>query len=269
MPTFPLVGGSLAFGQTFATSTYGSTLTADVSNNTMGTPVELIAATPHDAHWIEVMAGKVSGVGNYAIDILIGASTEATLIPKLAFRGRAANDGGGRWLFPVFVPKGSRIAASLQTSAGSSTCIVGVVLFNSGIAAHGMPMNVVQYGTLTSSGGVNVDPGAVAHTKITPVQMTAATDRDHHWLVLTATNIDSGFAAATKWLIDVMIGASTEATLVANLAIGGASTVDMPMPEAIFHLPVFVPKGSRLSVTAQCSVTTDSDRDLFVTLHGA
>ena len=266
----PLVQGGLAFGQTFAGSTYGSTITGGTSG-VMGTPVELIAATAHDAQWIEVMVGNPSTTISAAVDILIGAATEAILIPKLIFKGRAAGDGGGRWLFPVFIPKGSRIAARLQSFSASPTCLVGVVLFNSGIGAHGMPTNVIHYGTITAPGtqGVNVDPGAVAHTKSTPVQITAATARDHHWLVLTIENVDATWASAAKKLIDVMIGSSTETALVANLAVGGAGTADKQLPEEVFHLPVFVPKGSRLSVRAQCSSTTDVDRDIEVTLHGA
>lgn len=268
MPTFPLSQGGLAFGQTFATSTYGTTLTSNGSANTQGTPQELIASTAHDAHWIEVMVGNPSAAVSYAVDILIGSSTEAILIPKLTFRARAANEGGGRWLFPVFVPKGSRIAASCQDSTGGSTCIVGVIMFNCGIAAHGMPMNAVQYGTLTNSLGVNIDAGGAAHTKAGLTQITAATTRDHHWFVLTVASTDVTIAGSVKFLIDVLIGASTEAVLVGNIPIHNNTTTDVLSPEAVFHLPVYVPLGSRLSVRAQCSSTTDGDRDLFVTLHG-
>lgn len=269
MPTIPLAQSGLGFGQTFATSTYGTTLTSDASANTQGTPQELIASTAHDAHWITITSAQPSAIASYAIDILIGASTEAILIPKLAWRARAVNEGGSRWMFPLFIPKGSRIAASVQSSTGGSTCLVGIALWNSGIACHGMPMAVTQYGTLTNSLGVNIDAGAVAHTKAGLTQITAATAFDHHWLVLTASNTDAIWAGTTKRLIDVMIGASTEAVLVANLAMGGAGTTDRNLPEETFHLPIFVPKGSRLSVRAQCSSTTDGDRDIFVTIHGS
>ena len=269
MPTMPLPQGGLAFGQTFATTTYGTTLTGSISANTQGTPQELIAATAQDAHWIEVMVGNPSAAASFAVDILIGAATAAPLIPKLTFRGRTANEGGGRWLFPVFVPKGSRIAASVQSSGGNTTCIVGVVLFNSGITSHGMPMDVVQYGTLTTSLGVNVECTVINTKTTTPVEITAATTRDHHWLVLTIANIDVAWAASCKKLIDVLIGASTEAVLVGNLATGGAGTADQQMPEQQFHLPVYVPKGSRLAVQMQASAVTDGDRDIYVTIHGA
>jgi hypothetical protein len=270
MPTFPLPQGGLAFGQTFATTTYGTTLTGGGAN-AQGTPVELIASTDHDAHWIEVMTGNPSGTQSYALNILIGASTEAILIPGLAFRAKQLTEGGNRWLFPVFIPKGSRIAASVQSTGAGATCLVAVVLFNSGITTHGMPTNVVHYGGLAGGPGLgtNIDPGAVAHTKAGLTEITAATERDHHWLVLTVSNIDTAWGGVAKKLIDVLIGSSTEAVLVANLAIGGAGTSDKQLPEEVFHLPVFVPKGSRLAVRAQSSSTTDGDRDLYVTIHGA
>jgi hypothetical protein len=271
MPSFPLVGGGIGFGQTFATSTYGSTLTAHASSaNSQGTPVELIASTAYDAHWIEIMAGNPSAAQSYAINILIGAATAANLVPGLTFRGRAANEGGGRWLFPCFIPKGSRIAASVASSSttGPPTCLVAVNLFNSGIGAMGMPMDVIQYGTLSSSLGVNVDPGGTANTDV-DVEITASTTRDHHWLVLTTASTDAAIAAAQTWLIDVLVGTSTGDELVGDMLLCANSLVDVPLPEQVWHMPVFVPRGSRLSVRARCSVNTDGDRDLYVTLHGA
>lgn len=268
MPAFPLVQGSVGFGQTFATSTYGTTLTGGAAN-TQGIAVQLLAATDFDAHWIEVMVGNPSAAVSYAVNILIGAATEAILIPALTFRARAANDGGGRWLFPVFIPKASRIAASVQDSTGSSTCLVGVNLFNAGIGMGGLPSTVAQYGTLASSLGVNVDPGGSAHTDSGWVEITSATSWNHNWLALTVANTDTAFTAATKWLIDIGIGAATETVLVSDLPLGGAGTADVPRPDHVFHLPVFVTKGSRLTCRARCGITTDGDRDLFVTIHGA
>lgn len=264
----PLVHGSLGFGQTFATSTYGTTVTAGGVANTKGTVVELMSATVHDAHWVEIMVGNPSSANSFAIDLLIGASTEAVLIPNLTFRGRATNDGGARWLFPLFIPKGSRLAVQSASTAASGTCLVAVNLFNAGIGAGGFPMDVDQYGTITSSLGVNVDPGAVAHTDAT-VEITSATVRPHNWLVLTIANTDAAFTAATKWLIDLCVGSATEQAILSDWPVGGAGTTDVIRPETVVCVPAFVPQGSRLSVRARCSVTTDGDRDLFVTIHGA
>ena len=267
MPQMPVVHGGIGFGQTFATSTYGTTLTAGAAN-VKGAVVELIAATPFDAHWIEVMAGNPSTATAFAIDILIGASTEAALIPDLSFHGRATGDGGGRWLFPVFIPKGSRISARVGSFTADVTCMVAVNLFNAGITANGLATAVTQYGTITNSRGPNLDPGAVAHTDVT-VEMTAATVCDHHWIVLSVGNADIAYAGVTKFLIDVCIGASTETTILSDWPIGGAGTADVARPDLVCHIPAFVPKGSRLTVRARCSSTTDSDRDLYVILHCA
>lgn len=270
MPPLPLIGGSLGVGQTFATSTYGTTVTAHASADTKGAAVELVAATTHDAHWVEVMAGPPSAATvSYAIDLLIGAATEAVLIPDLTLRSRAVSDGGGRWLFPVFIPTGSRIAAQVAASTGGTTIAVGVALFNAGITAGHLASTVAQYGTITNSLGVNVDPGITGHTDAAWVELTAATVRDHSWLVLTVANTETALSGATKNLIDIGIGAATEAVLVADLPVGGANIADSFRPEMTFHLPVFVPRGSRLTVRHRCSIGTDGDRDLYCTVHGA
>lgn len=270
MPPFPVAHGGIGHGQTFATSTYGTTLTASASVDTKGTPVELIASTAFDAHWLEVMTAKPGTTSaSYAVDILIGAATEAVLAGNLTCRARAADEGGGRWLFPVFVPKGSRIAASVASSTGSATMLVAVNLFNAGIATGGLPGDVVQYGTITNSLGVNVDPGGVAHTDSAWVEITAATVRNHNWLVLTFAHLDVSWLGDNKWLIDVGIGAATETVLVSDIPFGGSTTNDYGRPDMCANLPVFVVKGSRLTVRARALSITDGDRDLYVTLHGA
>lgn len=267
MPNMPLIHGGVGFGQTHATSTFGTALTAGVSD-AKGSVVELIAATDHDAHWIEVMVGGQTASIACSLDILIGASTEEVLIPNLTWFGRS-NDAGARWLFPIFIPKGSRLSARVATNSGSAqTMQVVVALFNAGISFGGQASRVIQYGTIASSRGVNLDSGAVAHTKGTTTQITAATEHDHDWLVITVTSIDTAITAVTKMLIDVLIGASTEQVLIANWPIGAASTADIFRPDTVFHAPVFVPKGSRLSMRHQTSITTDGDRDLYVTIHG-
>jgi hypothetical protein len=267
MPNLSTIRGGVGFGQTFATSTYGTTVTAGAAN-VKGTAVELIAATSFDAHWIEVMAFKPSAGAAFAVDILTGSATEDVTIPDLTLQARQTNEGGARWLFPIFIPKGTRIAARLASSSASATCLVAVALFNAGIGAGGLASKVSQYGTISLSRGVNLDPGAVAHTDGAATQMTAATAFDHHWLVVTVLNPDAAYAGTTKDLIDVLIGSATEQVLLGDWPLGGAGTADVRRPDNTFHAPVYIPKGSRLSMRHRSSSTTDVDRDLYVTLHG-
>ncbi len=268
MPPFPLVQGSVGFGQTFATSTYGTTLTAGLAD-VQGTAVELFSSTSFDAHWIEITATNPNVTASYNINILIGAATEAVLIPSLCFRARGSNDGGLRWLFPLFIPKASRIAAQTAASSSGATCDIAVSLFNAGFGSHGLPSTVAEYGTISSSNGVQVDPGATPHTDAAWTELTSATSWEHNWLVLTVTNKDGGYTGAVKYLIDVGIGSATETVLVSDLSIGGGNTADVPKPGGVFHLPVHVTKGSRLTVRHRSSSGTAGDRYLFYTIHGA
>lgn len=266
MPPIPISHGSIGFGQTFSDAA-GTTITTGTSNN-KGTPVELIASTPFDAHWVEVMIGRASGAVPFLIDIMVGAATEQIIIPDLVMRGRGTNDGGSLYLFPIFIPKGSRISARAQSSSSGATIQIAVSLFNSGIANASMSGNVVQYGSIASSLTPSLDPGAVAHTKSSPVEMTASTVSDHHWLALSVSNSDTLWSGYTMWLLDILIGSSTEEVLVGNISFGGSGSTDVIRPANVFHMPVFVPKGSRLSVRAQSNSVNSGDRTILVSLYG-
>lgn len=253
-------------------SSIGTTVTASASVNTKGAAVELIAATAHDAHWISVtiLPGGTSGL-NGLLNLLIGSATEAVLIADLPITARAVNEGGGGpFLFPVFIPKGSRLAAAYQNATGSSTAEVMVHLFGGNPSGPWADCTYVdRYGSTASSLGTNVDPGGVANTFIGYQQITASTLRPIRWLVLAVQNADNTFAAAAQWTVRLGIGSATEAQIGGDLILMGGVTTDMSMLVMHWYFPIYVPTGSRLAVDAKCSVTTDGDRDLYVSIFGA
>jgi hypothetical protein len=271
-----LVAASSGWGASYGSvpaSSIGATVTANASANTKGAVVELVAATDQDAHWIGIagVAGSSSGVTGL-LDILIGSSSEATLIANLPVSTRGAHEGGvGQILFPLFVPKGSRLSAAFQSAFGGSTLEVVVQLFG------GAPLGplagctyVDRYGATATSRGTNVDPGGVAHTYLgSMVEITASTLRPIRWLVLAIQNIDAAFAAVTAWTVQLGIGSATEQQLGGDFIFVSGVTLDNAMPFMHYYLPIFIPQGSRLAVNAKCNSTTDGDRDLYVSLFGA
>lgn len=271
MPEFPSIGGSYSETAGAVTaSSIGTTVTSGASN-TKGTAVELIASTAHDAHWISVTAVSGAGATNGTgfLDIQIGASTESILIADLPTHHRTNEGGGGPFVFPLFIPKGSRLSAVYANSAATTSVEVVVHLFGGNPAGPWADCTYVdRYGATTFSRGTNVDPGGVANTYVL-AQITAATLRPIRWLVLAVHNIDFTHAAAQQWTVGLMIGASTEAQIGGDLILTSGTTTDANMPFTHWYFPIYIPTGSRLSVQAKCSSTTDIDRDLYVSIFGA
>jgi hypothetical protein len=270
MPEFPFVSGGVVrgAGATAGTSSAATTLTAAGSANTKGTAVQLIAATEFDASWILVQLSNVSSTASYLVDILIGAATEQVIIPNLY----AISKPGGNaspYLFPLFVPKGSRLSARCQASTASATIEINIVLVAGTMIAGGSaPSWVTEYGAVALSIGTNIDPGAVADTDSAWVEITAATTMPHNWLAIAARFSDIILAASTKWRLNIGIGAATEQVLIPDLHFSAETGNDVPANSVAF-LPVFIPAGSRLTAKVRSSVTTDGDRDIWLKLYGA
>lgn len=268
MPEFAMIGGGYA-AQTYGSvgaSTTGTTLTAGGSPNTKGAYVELTSSTTHDANWCIVYLTSQNAVSQgYLVDVAIGSATEEVIIPDLSCWGKA-NSGWNPYMFPIFVPRGSRLAARCQCNVASGTINITVQLI-SGALSSGAPSGIVSaYGSTIASIGTNIDPGASAHTKSSWVEISSATTRDHNWLVASARFGDSVISGATNWMFDIGIGAATETVLISDAIISSETAADFP--QTVFHWPIFIPAGSRLTARVQSSVTTDGDRDIWLKLYG-
>ena len=271
MPEFPYLQGGVArtVGVTGGADSRGVVLTANASANTKGTAVELVASTEFDANWAFITLTDASGGTSFLVDVMIGAATEQVIIPDLYMRSRAAGGGGPSFLFPIFIPRASRLTARCQASTGGSTIRISVTLVSGTLLSSGAPPAWVSaYGDVTTSQGTNVDPGATANTDSAWVQITAATDRTHHWLCASGRFGDQSIAASMLWRLDIGIGAATEQDLVPDIHITADVTTDNPYNGG-FCLPCFIPAGSRLTARARCSNNTDVDRDIYLKLYGA
>ena len=268
MPEFATVqaGVSRTVGAVAATTT-GTQIISDAAANTKGTWVELTAATEFDASWVMVTIGVPTGGSDYLVDVGIGAATEQVIIPDMYARPRN-NDGGGYvYLFPMFVPAGSRLTARCQDSFGAGDVLIVLTLFSGTLLYGGSRQSMVSaYGSVTASLGTNIDPGGTANTDSAWTELTAATDRDHYWLVLAGRYGDASISA-TRWLVDIGIGAATEQEIISDLLFMADITSDMPL-NVVMCFPYFVPKGSRLTARARSSSIVDGDRDVWLKLYG-
>ena len=135
-----------------------------------GTITELIASTPFDAYWVEIVCfrtpGSDLGAHRTMYEILIGPNgTEQVLIPKLichqtgwsAFSNKL---GPIRYAFPLFIPKGSRLSSHVaSTDASNTTCQVLISLFGAPYARSCWGSRVEAIGAGTTPAGTAVTPG--------------------------------------------------------------------------------------------------------------
>lgn len=272
MPEFPFVSGGAVrtVGATAGTSSRSTTMTTSASADTKGTVVQVTAATEFDANWMLIQFPRgANGTVNLLADILIGAATEQVIIPNLYVFARNANGGGPTYLFPIFVPKGSRISARCQSSAGSSTFDVAVTLISGTMIGGGAPPSFVSaYGAVTASVGTLVDPTGLANVDSAWTEIVAATDRAHNWLAIAVRPGDGTITTATEWRLSIGIDAATEATLIPDIHLAADTTLDFPAT-FVYCLPVCIPSGSRLTARVRSTVTTAGDRSVNVKLYGA
>lgn len=275
MPEFAPVSGSKVSDIGANTSTsLGTVVTSDSAANTKGPVVELTGSTTHDAYWISIQCvNSLVGTANYVglLDILIGAATEQVLIADLPLSFRANYEGGGgEFLFPLFIPKGSRLSARYQAvGTGTSEVLVTVRLYggspNSPLAGC---TYVDRYGGTSASRGTGIDPGGTSNTYSAWEEIAASTLRPIRWLVLGIQHSDLSISSSI-WIIQVGIGSATEQVIAGDFLLTGGTTSDNALPYMHFYLPIFIPAGSRLSVRAKYSGTIDGDRDIAVSLFGA
>lgn len=111
----------------------GTTITAAGSTHTDGSYTAVGSALPSDAYAIEITiwGSAVSGSSRAALMTMgvdtAGGSSYVDLIPFLqAGQATTSNPGGARYLFPLFIPSGSTLAAKVRNSVASGTALVEI-----------------------------------------------------------------------------------------------------------------------------------------------
>jgi hypothetical protein len=250
---------------TVGAANFGTSITAGASAATKGTTTEIIASTNFEAFLVEVFCSEhgTAGTASQAcLDILIGAATEEVLIPDLlagySGAGIAARVGPKRWMFPLYIPAGSRLSARIASNRTSQTARVGIILYG------GQSMGLLPYGTKVVTYGIGSVPNGTA---ITPgasgaegswTQITASTTEDHIALVPSFTVQGDTTTANLSHFVDLGFGAATEEEIAQSYIYRTDSNEYQEGP--INPMPCFkdIPSGTRLTMRASCSGTNDS-----------
>jgi hypothetical protein len=272
MPEFSAIAGSAVrtHGATGGAS-YATVVTPHNTANTKGSYAQIVAATAFDANWLLVQFAGILLNSPHLIDVAIGAGgSEQIVLPDLFAHPPGVVGSSPSYLFPVFVPKGSRIAARAQSGAGGFGNVITSVTLVSGVMLSGgsAPAKASAYGATASSLGTNIDPGGTADVDSAWTQLTAATDRAHNWIIVSGRFGDGSISIACYFRLSIGIGGSgSEQILIPELAFSAEPTADQSFGMVV-GLPCYVPAGSRLSARVRCSVNTDGDRDVWLKLYG-
>lgn len=248
------------------TATPGTAVTTGGAATTKGTPAQLIASTAVDCHmlWVQVSDyGTSGGASQLCVDILVGASTEEVLIANLlaGYPGDAVatNTGPKTWMFPLYVPAGTRIAAQAAGTRVNTACRVAVAVYNFAVPPFRVGGKVTSYGITTVPAGTTISAGASGATGAW-AEVTASTTSDHFAFV-PSFQAGGGETALTNRVlyVDMGIGAATEELLNPVPYVFYTDTFEK-MCGPMFNMPAFqdVPSGTRLVMRASNSGTNDA-----------
>jgi len=237
-------------------------VTTGASSGTKGSVVELIASTSFDAYWVLVYVRNYANAGSAsegAMDILIGAATESILIPDLlvGYCGASTNGFAGKsWLFPLYVPAGSRLSARAAGARTSTNIATRINLYG------GLGLPQTRVGTRVTTYGVSVPNG----TTITPgessaegswAQIVASTSEDHFCFVPSFQLQADSTINNRAYEVEIGIGAATEEAIGPDFIFGTDSSENMFGPANQFPVFAEVLVGTRLVMRASNSSTND------------
>lgn len=237
-----------SFGPSTTTSKTGITVTAGAAY-VYGAWTQIAASIAKNAVAIVVCIEPNAGFsgGTFVVDIGLGASPPATLIPNIVCQS-PATDGALRqryYFFWVSIPSGSEIRARAISTISYTSGQVSVFLAE----VPGNDLPVSMQGHSVENGGANVTAGAV-NTKGAYSALIASTAKN---AIAIALSFRAQTLTASTILADIAFGAAgSEVVKMANFPFAFASNVG---PLTLFSppIPYNIPAGTRISVRIQAS----------------
>ncbi len=247
-----------------STSAPGTTVTASGSIHTKGSYTQLISATTYDwfGFWLYTINTGTSGA---ATDLLVGiaigaSSSEQIILPDwMAGWGPGASAGAKGLFVPIFIPRGTRIAARCQALIASDT--VNVLVFgNAGNSGLPCPLftNCDAYGIDASTSSGTSHTAGNSGTESTDADVGSTTSRPYGAIMIgVASQSSTTTAIAYHW--ELTIGGITRAEWYTANTTG--ELVYGPLPPC--PTPVSIPSGTQLQVQAEASGTAQAQDVAF------
>lgn len=245
-----------------STSSPGTTVTASSTIHTKGNYTQLISSTTYDWYgfWLQTINTYVaSSATDLLLDIAIGAaSSEQIILPNWMAGWGPTASGGARTIFvPIFIPRGTRIAARCQALITSDTVnvLVAGCVGNSGLP---IPLfsNCDAYGIDTATSSGTSHTAGNTGVESTDANVGSTTSRPYGAVLLgVASQSSTTTAIAYHW--ELTIGGTTHAEWYA--ANTTSELVYGPFPPC--PIPVSIPASIQLQVQGEASGTAQ-DQDV-------
>lgn len=247
------------------------TVTSGGTTHTVGAWAQVVASLSEDVGFVRAV--PVTPVSNSAGDssalLNIGtgaAGSETTIIDSIGFgfTGATSLNSHPGWLFPVFIPRGTRVAIQSQ---GATLSLGTNWRFEFFAPVEGVKPStkILAIGaTLAASRGVVLTAPGGANTEAAWTQLVASTSEPYSALGVSIQGGSDTTQSAAKQLVDIGVGAAgSEAAIISNIVVEMLSTESMYNKGSLVH-PVSIPRGSRIAARYQTSATGGS---LDVILH--
>jgi hypothetical protein len=247
---------------TVGDATPGTQVTTGGTSSTKGSVAECIASTSFDAYmlWVSASEYHVSATdSNLMVDILTGSATEEVLIADLMLGGASSGAIGARgYLFPLYIPAGTRIAAQAAGQRTSTAFSLQIYLYGGGgVPPWRVGSRVDTYGVSTVPNGTTITPGA-SGAEGSWTQITASSTVDHFAILPGFQPGVDTTKGANNYYVDVGVGSATEEEIVQSSLYAISSNEEQfgPIPP----LPTFVdiPASTRLTMRVSNSGSNDS-----------
>ncbi len=251
MADWPLFAGSDVADRAFANI-------GGAAANTKSPYTELIAALPRDAAGLVVSAANTSGSGTYShlVDIAAGAAAAEQDIVSNVLCASNSGDGvcGASFYLPLVIPKGTRLSARAQCNRSSKVlAFLAAPLY--GTFAPFAFHRAETYGADASDSGGAFCETTTANEYGPWVELTAATGLDVKAIALALGGGNVSKSAGTAE-IQLGLGApSSEQVVLDSFRVVLNSGTDNVHDNTFGAVPLHIPKGSRLSVRTNSSVT--------------
>lgn len=276
MGDYSIIGGGgphLQTGLTASTLT-GTSVTANASTNTKGGWTEFISAANNTEQIgnITVMFHPNTGTqADFLVDVGIGGSgVEEVVIPDLWIHTNNADEGIGKFDFPVSLPTNERISMRCQSSGSSAAIPAWIITSGRSLSQSVALQRVTAYGAATATtDGVPVARNTTPGTFGSWVEIVSSTTNPMKGFIVAAhkDGISWGASGDLRVMYEVAIGGSgsEDDNIIYSGPLVTNNTTEGTSEFCSSFIPIGVAAGQRLAIHANGDVNNiDCDFDYVI-----